>query len=443
MPSQNLISFENSYLPLFEENPCPMYVYDRATYAFLAVNSAAVTQHGYTEEEFNTLTPMDLRPPEDVEPFKLASLNTSKAYFDAGIWRHKKKDGTIYYAHVFSRAITFRNIEAKLVLAINIDNEIKIEKELEQKIKEVENILESITDGFYALNRQWQFTYINKEFERILQVKREDVLGKTIWEVFPASGYLKFFSEYQKAMNDKQTTHFEECYTPLQLWVSANAYPTDEGIAVFFVDITEQKKIQEKLFNDEQNLRAIINNTKDIIWSIDKNYNVVTANKAYWERIERMTGKPAHLINPEDYNVDSAKTWQDYFDRAFKGETFKITWIENDGDTTIYDEISFNPVYDRNNSVVGISCFSRDVTEQQNYQDRIEKQNKQLRQIAWLQSHKVRNHVANILGLVNLFNYDEKNDPFNSEIIDLVKQVANNMDDVIKEISMNTEILKH
>lgn len=418
-----------------------MYIFDRINYNFLAVNSAALAQHGYTADEFLSLTAEDIRPAEDIDQFKEMSGKITEAYFDNGVWKHRKKDGSTYYAHVFSRDVEFKNIRAKLVLAINIDNEIKIEKELEEKIKEVENILESITDGFYALNKSWQFTYINKEFERILQVKREDVLGKSIWEVFPATGYLKFFAEYQKAMHDRLTVHFEECYTPLQVWASVNAYPTDEGIAVFFVDITEQKKIQEKLYSDEQNLRAIINNTKDIIWSIDKEYNVVTANKAYWERIERMTGKPANMVTPEDYNPDRTKTWQEYFARAFRGEAFKITWIENDGETTIYDEISFNPVYDRNNQVVGISCFSRDVTEQQNYQDRIEKQNKQLRQIAWLQSHKVRNHVANILGLVNLFNYEDKADAFNSEIITLIKQAATNMDEVIKEISTHTETL--
>ena len=95
MPVRNLISFENSYLPLFEENPCPMYIFDRANYKFLAVNSAALAQHGYTEDEFLSLTLMDLQPAEDIDRFKEASAKGTEAYFDAGIWRHLKKMATL------------------------------------------------------------------------------------------------------------------------------------------------------------------------------------------------------------------------------------------------------------------------------------------------------------------------------------------------------------
>ncbi len=441
MPSDKHISLESDRKWLFEENPCAMYIFDTETFQFLAVNKAAVWQYGYSREEFLQLTAKDIRPPGELDKFLRANIKIPDQYVDAGRWLHKRKNGELFIVHTYSHSTEFEGRKANMVLAVNIDEKIKTEKALEEKIHEVENILESITDGFYALNREWKFTYINKEFERVLQCKREDVLGKNVWEIFPATNYLKFYAEYQKPMNEKIPVHFEECYTPLQVWASVNAYPTKEGIAVFFLDITEQKKIQEKLFNDEQSLRAIINNTKDIIWSIDKDFKIVTANKAFWDRVARMSGKSVNEIISDDYAPGLFNAWQEYYIRAFKGEAYKITWIENDGERTTYDEVSFNPVYDRDNQVVGISCFSRDVTEQQTYQDKIEKQNKQLKDIAWLHSHKVRNHLANILGLVNLFDYGNAAEPFNAEIIRLLMQSANNLDTVIKEISANTETL--
>lgn len=438
MLNKNSISSFGDVTLLFEMNPCPMYIFDNETLLFLDANNAALAQYGYSKQEFLSLTLKDIKPPEDMQAFYNLNRDSTTAYYDAGILKHIKKGGGIVNVHVFSNVVTYAGNFATLAIAINIDKEVKIESALEEKVNEIENILESITDGFYALNKNWRFTYINKEFERMLQRTRQDVIGKTFWEVFPEAKYLKFFAEYQKAMNEKEPVHFQEYYAPLQIWVSVNAYPTKEGITVFFLDITEQRQIQEKLFIDSQNLGAIINNTKDIIWSIDAGFNIITANKAFWERVEKLTGKPVSAIIPEDYSNDLFAKWREYYERAFLGDPYKITWIENDGETITYDEVSFNPVRDRNDQVVAVTCFSRDVTEQQSYQDKIEQQNRQLRQIAWLQSHKIRNHMANILGLTSLFNYEDKTDPFNAEIINLIKQAANNMDKVIKEISFHT-----
>ncbi|HWB26279.1 MAG TPA: PAS domain-containing protein [Chitinophagaceae bacterium] len=438
MLQNNSISSSGDFSLLFEMNPCPMYIFDNSSLNFLDVNNAALEQYGYSKKEFLSLTLKDIKPAEDMPSFYNMNRNAINTYFDAGVLKHIKKNGHVVFVHVFSSVVSYNQQPATLAIAINIDKEVKIENALEEKISEIENILESITDGFYTLNKNWRFTYINREFERVLQRTKEEVIGKTFWDVFPEAKYLKFFAEYQKAMIEKTPVHFEEFYTPLQMWISVNAYPTKEGITVFFLDITEQKKIQEQLYNDSQNLSAIINNTKDIIWSIDTDFKVVTANKAFWERVEKMIGKPTSEIKSEDYSEGLYAKWQEYYQRAFGGDAYKITWIENNGDKTSYDEISFNPVRDRYNRVVGVSCFSRDITEQQNYQDRIEEQNKQLRQIAWLQSHKIRNHMANILGLTNLFNYKDISDPFNAEIITLVKQAANNMDEVIREISTHT-----
>jgi len=415
-----------------------MFIFNPGNLAFIDVNNAALEQYGYTKDEFLLLSLKDLKPPEDMVAFYEINKGPRRTYYDAGVWKHMRKDGSSVHVHVFSSNIQFNDSRARLAAAISVDEEIKIKTELEEKNAEIQNILESITDGFFALNRNWRFTYINKEFERVAQRKREDVIGKTFWEIFPETGYMKIFAEYQKAMQANTAVHFEDFYSPLSLWISVNAYPSKEGIAVFFLDITQQKKIQEQLFNDRQNLSAIINNTRDIIWSIDRDFNIVTANKAFWDRLERITGKRVNTIVPEDYSNDTMAAWQEYYERAFNGEAFKITWIENNGETTRYDEVSFNPVYDRNNYVAGISCFSRDVTEQQNYQDKIEKQNKQLRQIAWLQSHKLRNHVANILGLVNLFNFNDGADPFNTVIINMVTQASTNLDEAIKEIAAHT-----
>lgn len=83
----------------------------------------------------------------------------------------------------------------------------------------------------------------------------------------------------------------------------------------------------------------------------------------------------------------------------------------------------------------------QDVTEQRLYIQKIQMQNQRLKDIAWIQSHKVRAPVASILGLVQLFNTGEPHDPINAEVLQGLTEAANNLDEVIKEITAKTENL--
>lgn len=100
--------------------------------------------------------------------------------------------------------------------------------------------------------------------------------------------------------------------------------------------------------------------------------------------------------------------------------------------------MSFNPIRDLHDQVIGVNCFLRDITESQEHLHRIEDQNKRLREIAWIQSHRVRAPVANILGLVQLC---DPNDSPNAELIPMIKAAAEGLDQVIKEITALTDDL--
>lgn len=430
----------NDYRRTFMESPAPMYIFEDDTFRFLDVNNAALHQYGYSREEFIAMTATAIRPSEDIAAFVEASKDVPDTYNDFGRWRHIKKNGEVFFVHVYAHKTEFEGKSARSILAIDIDQKVRTEKALEEKVAEIENILESIADGFFTVNSQWEFTYINKVSEEKLKAKREELLGKSIWEYFPEAQSMLFYSEYNKAMADKVSVHFEEYYYQLDIWVSVNAYPTNNGLAVYFIDITEQKKIQEKIFNDEQNLRAIINNTSDIIWSIDATYNIITANEAFWNRVYKITGVEKNELTPEHFEKIRLEKWKEYFDRALSGEAFKMIWTDIYDGAEVFEEVSFNPIRDKQNSVIGISCFSRDITKQRMHLNMIEKQNQQLKEIAWIQSHEVRGPVASIMGLTLLFNKKDKSDAINSEIIDKVEIAAKKLDEVIKKIMANTRV---
>jgi PAS domain S-box-containing protein len=111
---------EASYRLVFDNNPQPMWVYDRDTLAFLAVNAAAVHHYGYSQAEFLGMTLKDICPPEDVAAVLDNVAYTSAGLDDTDTWRHRKRDGTIIEVEIPSHFLTFAGRPARLVLAHDI-----------------------------------------------------------------------------------------------------------------------------------------------------------------------------------------------------------------------------------------------------------------------------------------------------------------------------------
>ncbi|UYG04968.1 EAL domain-containing protein [Halomonas sp. LR3S48] len=108
-------------------------------------------------------------------------------------------------------------------------------------------LLESITDGFMMIDREWRFSYVNQAAERIVRRTRDDIVGQVLWKVFPEVTGTLFEREYRRAMTDSVSVTFEEYYPELDLWLEVHAYPSEEGLAVYFQDIGRRKRVEERL----------------------------------------------------------------------------------------------------------------------------------------------------------------------------------------------------
>ncbi len=111
---------EASFRLLFESNPMPMWVFDRATLRFLSVNDAAVNLYGYSREQFLAMTILDVRPQEAHSAIVEFLEQSGGESFGEEIWQHLKADGTILEAVVFSRALNYRGTAAALVAVVDI-----------------------------------------------------------------------------------------------------------------------------------------------------------------------------------------------------------------------------------------------------------------------------------------------------------------------------------
>jgi PAS domain S-box-containing protein len=101
------------------------------------------------------------------------------------------------------------------------------------------NVYERITDGFFALDRDWEFAYMNAAAEEILEVDREDVMGENIWEAFPAATNYDFYPEYQRAMATQQPVTFREHFPPLDKTFEVRVFPSENGLSVHFRTVVE------------------------------------------------------------------------------------------------------------------------------------------------------------------------------------------------------------
>lgn len=138
--------------------------------------------------------------------------------------------------------------------------------------------LEHISDAFLIIDKHWCFGYLNSRAEQLLQRRREDLIGKHIWTEFPAAVGSSFQSQYELAVTEQRTVSFKEYYpAPLDIWFEVNAYPTPEGLAVYFRNINQQRAQEDALRISEERFSLIAKATNDVIWDWD-----LVEDKIWW-----------------------------------------------------------------------------------------------------------------------------------------------------------------
>lgn len=149
--------------------------------------------------------------------------------------------------------------DGKIVRVAGAFQDITAQKQAQLEIRRLADrlrtTLESITDAFYLLDRDWQFTFINSEAERLLKRESAGLIGRNIWSEFPEAVGTRIEQEYRHAMENGVTAEFEDYYTPLEKWFDIRAYPSNEGLAVYFRDVTEQHTLFDRLRQREAELR--------------------------------------------------------------------------------------------------------------------------------------------------------------------------------------------
>lgn len=235
---------------------------------------------------------------------------------------------------------------------------------LEEMVKKsgqmLTTVMESITDGFYALDSEWRFTYVNSETERFYG-QREQLLGKNIWDTFPKLTHSEYYDQFLKAMNGKVSVKFETLDVYHSVWIEVRVYPTAEGIVVYFLDISERKRAEKQL-----RLHAnILLNISDAVVACDNSNRI-----NYWNnKAEEIFGLQASdVLNRKMEDVLNYQ-WSSPEEEKNAAENFYQsgvwhgvhTFVKSDG-TIKYLDSSISLLKDETGPT-GILSVIRDVTE--------------------------------------------------------------------------------
>jgi PAS domain S-box-containing protein len=158
-------------------------------------------------------------------------------------------------------SVALQNAATILQARQRAENDLLVAKEqLRVAHERVNSILESITDGFVLLDRQWRVAHLNAKAEEIfrpLQKSREALIGSSHWDVFPELRDTDVERAYRRAVDEGVAVELEVFYRSLASWFEMRAYPSREGLTLFFHDVTRRKDAEELLANEKEVLEMI------------------------------------------------------------------------------------------------------------------------------------------------------------------------------------------
>ncbi|MEG4205547.1 PAS domain-containing protein [Microcoleus sp. Pol7_A1] len=253
---------------------------------------------------------------------------------------------------------------------------------LQAASQQVSNILESITDAFMAIDSQWRYTYVNATAEKLLSRSRNDLLGRSIWEVFPAQGESNsmVYQEFHRVVNEQVSVKFEEFSPPLQRYIEVSAYPAAEGLTAYWSDISDRKRTEEELRQKNAILNLINESAPTPIFVKDREGRIIYANPATL----KVLGKPAaEVIGRRDRDLypiaELGATVTENDRRIMESGQTEVVEESPDGIRTFVAMKA--PYRNQAGEVIGLIGISSDITNRKRAEVAMQEQTKLLQVI--------------------------------------------------------------
>lgn len=218
------------------------------------------------------------------------------------------RDGSLGYIHQIGRLEYKNGKPYKVIGALQDVTEFKqLELEKNKYVYTLEDTLKSMSESFYALNKDLVITKVNRKFEIDTGFKAEEIVGRPIIEVFPGLEKRELYFQLLKVLKERTSVKLETYSRTLKQWIHVAAYPTAEGVAAYFIDITDQKQKDLRLKEAVKRYELVAKATQDVIYEYNLEAKKVSYNTSLWQLIYvRPEEVGEHidwwraLIHPED-----------------------------------------------------------------------------------------------------------------------------------------------
>jgi len=258
---------EETFRLLFDGSPVPMWVIDRDTLRFLAVNEAAVAQYEYSRAQFMTMKVTELRPPEDRERFSAFIRSLPADQFTENIGQHLKADGTSIDVAVHSNAMIYDGHKARMTVVHDITKTKLAESELRRTKLFLNAVIEHVPvpivvrdlEGFGSDMRGNRFTLFNRAYEELTGADRRDLIGKTAHEIFPPERAELIVRSDNEAATYDRIVHTPEHQIPTvskgprRITAKKTAIRDDDGKAQYILtvldDVTERRQAEQHIWH--------------------------------------------------------------------------------------------------------------------------------------------------------------------------------------------------
>lgn len=460
---KNLERSEEQYKVMFENNPNPMWIYDRASFKFLVVNNSAIKKYGYSRAEFLKMDIFDIRPEEERIRLREFSKKNILQQSRTGIWKHLLKDGSIIITNIISHDIIFDNKPAKLVLALDVTEKELYETELERQQDILKRTNDNLNENLNQLQiSQNKLSYTQKiakiagwtydidhdklyfdqglkELTDIIDSKINTIsLTDFMNLVNPEDADLleDFIAKIKVKKQSKECTfriknHSDWNYVKFKSSLYLDTEEDRSSIKGFIQDVDEITKTNI----ENKRLGEIANKIKNIIIIVNKENRIEWANKAFYETTgysrEEATGRrPWELIAVPDNSIQTLNFMKESLinQREFSVELESFSkagkpyWFQIDG----------SPIYDEKGHYAGHITIEHEITERKQSEAQIKAQKKILKETAWINSHQIRKPLASILGIIELMQTSE-DEIETKEYLDLLKICGDELDQQIKK----------
>ena len=294
----------------------------------------------------------------------------------------------------------------------------------------VRDVLESMTDGFVALDREWRIIYVNAAAEKTNGMTRQSLLGKVHWEAFPAVLGTEFESSLRRAMAERVPVRSECFYEPYGRWFEMDIHPfKDGGLGFYGRDITYRKQAEEKLRESEERFRTMADGSPMMIWITDAAGRIEFANRTYLNFFGVTQESASELDWSEMVHPDDRETYVAAFGTAVqRRQPLQVRarvhrrdghwrWIEARG----------NPRRDATGCVTGFIGSSPDITEIYDAQEALKQADRHKDEFLATLAHELRNPLAPIRNSLHILRRIGDAGPAMAQIHEMIERQVNQM----------------